>query len=349
MTSTSTPAEPVNTSGMDKRLGFIAMFISATGMGLVGTLARPATPLDPDTGSSYIIGDFLAAGRMSVGLLGMLGVIIVLKKLDALKKTKISFAVVAGGLSIGTSLALYVSSTLMTSIANAVFLIYTGPIFSAVLAWIFLKEKISLRNGLFLFLVFIGMLLTINIIRWENGLVMGLDLAPNPRMPNKALGDLFGLGSGLFYGLALFFYRYRTDMDSEVRGFYNFAFGAIGAIGVMILRMYFIDDTNPIAVMDPVNWAWAAALFVISGFIAIGALVVAGKNLLAVELSTVAYWECVVALLLGLFLWNEPISVLGFIGGLLIITGGMGPVIGLITSQKGTRRASREPATVNQL
>lgn len=348
MASMSTPAKPVITTGMDKKLGFIAMFISATGMGLVGTLARPATPVNPATGSSYIIGDFLAAGRMSVGLLGMLGVIVALKKLEALKRTKISFAVVAGGLSIGTSLALYVSSTLMTSIANAVFLIYTGPIFSAILAWIFLKEKISLRNGLFLLLVFIGMLLTIGIIRWENGVVIGLDLAPDPRMPNKALGDLFGLGSGLFYGLALFFYRYRSDMDSEVRGFYNFAFGALGAVVVMMLRMYFIDDTNPIAVMDPVNWAWAAALFFISGFIAIGALVVAGKNLLAVELSTVAYWECVVALLLGLFLWNEPISILGFIGGLLIIVGGMGPVVGLIKSQKNGCRGTRTPAMADQ-
>ncbi|AKE40346.1 putative permease [Corynebacterium kutscheri] len=336
MASTSTSVTPVPKKPVlwIKKIGFIAMFISATGMGLVGTLARPSTPINPNTGSSYIIGDFLAAGRMMVGCLGMLAVIIGLKKLDKLRNSRVSFAVVAGGLSIGISLALYVSSTLMTSIANAVFLIYTGPIFSALLAWIFLKEKISLRNTFFLLLVFLGMLLTIGIIRWDEGIRIGLDLAPNPQMPNKALGDLFGLGSGIFYGLALFFYRYRSDMDSEVRGFYNFIFGAVGAIVVMVFRMRFIDDTNPFTVMQPVNWAWAAVLFVVCGFIAIGSLVVAGKNLLAVELSTVAYWECVVALLLGLFLWNEPISLFGFIGGVLIIIGGLGPVIALISTRK---------------
>ncbi len=333
-TQTATPARG---HIMNKKLGFTAMILSATGMGFVGTFGRLATPINPATGARYIIGDFLAFGRMTVGALGMLAIILLVKKLPDLRRTKLSFSVVAGGVAIGTSLALYVSSTLMTSIANAVFLIYTGPLFSAILAWIFLKEKISLRNGLFLLLVFVGMILTIGLVNFSQGggLTFGLDLATNPEMPNKVLGDLFGLLSGLFYGLALFFYRYRGDIAEEVRSFWNFIFGAAGAIAVMVLRMSTLDSTNPVDVMTPTNWAWAAGMFVVCGLFAIGLLPVAGKHLLAVELSTTSYWECVVGIALGALVWHESMTAIGAVGGLLIILGGIGPMLGLVGKRPG--------------
>ena len=217
----------------------------------------------------------------------------------------------------------------MTSIANAVFLIYTGPLVSAILARIFLKERISLRNAIFLFLVFIGMLMTIGLISYTSGegLSIGLQLGSDPEFPKKAIGDLFGLGSGVFYGLALFFYRYRGDVDSEIRGFWNFVFGAVGALVVMGFRITMLDSTNPLKVMAPSNWAWAVGMFLFCGLFAIGFLVVAGKHLPAVELSTVSYWECVVALFLGLILWDESMTFIGALGGILIIGGGLAPIL----------------------
>lgn len=312
----------------NKKLGFTAILLSATGMGLVGTFSRLATPLDAN-GDRYITGDFLALGRMAVGVIGMFIIVAAVKKLPELRKTRISFAVVAGGVCIGASLAFYVSATLMTTIANAVFLIYTGPLFSAILAAIFLKEKIKPMQGVFLGLVFIGMLMTVGLLSYtpEAGLTFGLDLAGDPDLPNKAMGDIFGLASGVFYGLALFFYRYRPDISSEVRSFWNFTFAVPGALAVMIYRMLAIDPTNPIEVMEGQHWAWAVVLFIVCGLMAIGLLPVAGKNLLAVELSTVAYWECVVALVLGMLVWSEGLTLIGGIGGLLIIIGGMGPIL----------------------
>ncbi len=320
---------------MNKKLGFIAMILSATGMGLVGTFGRLATPINPATGTKYIIGDFLAFGRMTVGALGMVLILLAVRKIALLRTTKISFTVVAGGLSIGMSLAFYVSSTLMTSIANAVFLIYTGPLFSAILAWIFLKEKISLKQAFYLVLVFVGMLMTIGLINYTagEGLTLGLELGTNSKYPNKVVGDIFGLVSGLFYGLALFFYRYRGDIDSEVRAFWNFVFGALGAIVVMVFRIMTLDSTNPLQVMTSSNSAWASGMFVVCGLFALGFLVVAGKNLLAVELSTTSYWECVVALFLGLFFWNEALTPIGLIGGLLIVVGGMAPIFDIFTKK----------------
>lgn len=334
---TTQTATPVTGHIMNKKLGFTAMLLSATGMGFVGTFGRLSTPINPATGARYITGDFLAFGRMTVGALGMLALILLLKKLPDLRKTKLSFSVVAGGLAIGMSLAFYVSSTLMTTIANAVFLIYTGPLFSAILAWIFLKERIDLKNALFLVLVFLGMIMTIGLINYSQGagFTFGFDLAPNPEMPNKVMGDIFATASGLFYGLALFFYRYRGDIGEEVRSFWNFVFGAVGAITIMTFRMRTLDPTNPLEVMTPTNWAWAIGMFIVCGLFAIGLLPVAGKHLLAVELSTTSYWECVVGIVLGALVWHESMTLIGALGGLLIIIGGIGPMLRLVGRRPG--------------
>ena len=334
------------TSAPNKKLGFAAIIISATGMGLVGTFSRLATPVNPETGVSYITGDFLAIGRMTVGALGMLLIVALVKKLPELRRTRISFAVVAGGFCIGASLAFYVSATLMTTIANAVFLIYTGPLFSAILAAIFLKERIGKSHAVFLGLVFIGMLMTVGLVAFspETGLTFGLDLSVNPELPNKTMGDIFGLASGVFYGLALFFYRYRPDISSEVRSFWNFVFGIVGALVIMIYRLIAIDPTNPIEVMEGNHWAWAVILFLVSGLMAIGLLPVAGKHLLAVELSTVAYWECVVALILGALVWSEAMTVVGSVGGLLIIIGGIGPILVQVARDRRKRSDEVDPA-----
>ncbi len=352
--TTTTAVTPATGHPMNKRLGFGAMIASATGMGLVGFLSRGAVPTHVVDGETvkYVLGDFLAAGRMLTGALGFLLILYFTRKWTALRTTRVSFSVVAGGLAIGMSLALYVSATLMTTIANAVFLIYTGPLFSAILAWIFLKEKISLRNGLFLALVFGGMLLTIGLITYtpETGLSVGLQLGTDPDFPMKAVGDLFALGSGVFYGLALFFYRYRGDMDSGVRGFWNFVFGAVGALAVMVLRYNFLDDSTP-SVMTRTNWAWAAALFLVCGLFAIGFLVVAGKHLSAVELSVVAYWETVVALFIGYFVFGETMTPLAMLGGAMIVLGGIGPIVFMVRGgdkDKELGDSEPQPVTVTQ-
>ena len=118
--------------------------------------------------------------------LGFILIIFLMKKWTALRTTRVSFTVVAGGLAIGMSLALYVSAALLMTIANAVFLIYTGPLFSATGVDI-PGEKISLRNGLFL-LIFGGMLLTIGLVTYTagSGFSVGLRWGTDPDLPMKA-------------------------------------------------------------------------------------------------------------------------------------------------------------------
>lgn len=117
----------------------------------------------------------------------------------------------------------------------------------------------------------------------------------------------------------------------------------MGALLVLIVRMATLDPTNAFEVMTPTNWGWAVVLFLVCGLFAIGLLVVAGKNLYAVELSTVSYWECFVALILGAWVWSESLSVMGAIGGLLIILGGMAPILTFVRYRKKGILVELEP------
>nr|WP_256694943.1 DMT family transporter [Actinomyces oris] len=316
---------------MNKKLGAIAMLLSATGMGLVGTISRGATAGLAHADKS-VIGSFLAFGRMSVGLLGFILILVFARKVGLFRRTRLSTTVILGGVSIGLSLGCYISSTLMTTMTNAVFLIYTGPLFCALLARIFRKEKISVLSGVFLSLVFLGMLPTIGIIDIKNGsLTFGLDLSTgNPKFPQKSLGDLLGLLSGVFYGLALFFYGYRKDVDSVVRGVWNFFWASCATLAMSIV----LRPWHGVASFTAGNWMWAVVLFLVCGLFALGFLVVAGRNLPAVEYSTISYWECAVVIVCSLLIWKEQLSPMGIIGGLLIVGGGLAPIVVDAVSRK---------------
>lgn len=308
---------------MNTKLGAIAMLLSATGMGLVGTLSRMTTAgLSPDDKS--VIGSFLAFGRMTTGFIGFIIIAFLLKRLGDVLKTRQSFSVIMGGVCIGLSLGFYISSTLMTTIANAVFLIYTGPLFCTILARIFRKERISPLSAVFLVMVFIGMLFTIGVIDYKEGAVtFGLSLeSATEEFPNKALGDILGLLSGVFYGLAMFFYGYRKDIDSVVRGAWNFLWAAVATLIMSLI----LNPWHGVSTFTGTQWGWAATLFLVCGLFALGFLVVAGRNLPAVEYSTISYWECPVAIVCGLLFFGESLTFIGLFGGLLIIVGGLAPI-----------------------
>ena len=114
---------------MKTNLGVIAMLISATGMGLVPLFSRWATRTDMFDGAlglngSDSIGALMACGRMGMGFIFFLVLMVATHKVDTFKKLKLTPAIALGGLMIGMSLACYVTSTLMTTVANAVLFIF---------------------------------------------------------------------------------------------------------------------------------------------------------------------------------------------------------------------------------
>lgn len=328
-------------------LGTIAMLISATGMGLVPLFSRWATRTDMFDGALGLnagdsIGALMAVGRMSMDVLFFVVIMFATGKVETFKKLKLTPAIALGGLMIGMSLACYVTSTLLTTISNAVLFIYIGPVVCVVLARIFRKEPMSALQWVCLVAVFIGMLFGNNLMGFnESGFFVDFNLVPStPEFPQKGLGDAFGLASGFFYGASMFFNGYRKDADTTARGVWNFIFAVLGA-GVITVVLNSLG-ANPGMEnwalnihFTAFNWIGALLLWVICGPVALGFLLVAGRNLPAADYGTIAYWEVPVAIFVGLVVFGEALTVNTILGGILIIGGGAIPSIkGMLSARK---------------
>lgn len=331
------------------RLGFgtIAMLISATGMGLVPLFSRWATRTDMFDGSAGLnagdsIGALMAVGRMGMGVLFFLVLMVATHKVHVFKKLKLTPAIALGGLMIGMSLACYVTSTLLTTVSNAVLFIYIGPVVCVLLARIFRKEPMSKLQWICLIAVFIGMLFGNNLMGFgDNGFFVDFNLVPaTPEFPQKGIGDAFGLASGVFYGASMFFNGYRKDADTTARGVWNFIFAVLGA-GIITVILNSLGATPGMenwalnVHFTTFNWIGAVLLWIICGPIALGFLLVAGRNLPAADYGTIAYWEVPVAIFVGLVVYGEALTINTILGGILIIGGGAIPSIkGMVAGRK---------------
>lgn len=336
-------------------LGTIAMLISATGMGFVPLFSRWATRTDMFDATQGLnagdsIGALMACGRMSMGILVFVILTIVTHKVDVFKKLKLTPSIALGGLMIGCSLACYVTSTLLTTISNAILFIYIGPVVCVVLARIFRKEPMSALQWICLVAVFIGMIFGNNLCGFGlNGnpgfsIDFSLEMA-TAEFPMKGIGDAFGLASGFFYGASMFFNGYRKDADSTARGVYNFIFATLGAaiITIALNSLGSIDGMENWALnvhFTTFNWIGAVLLWIVCGPLALGFLLVAGRNLPAADYGTIAYWEVPVALFIGLVVFGEALTINTAIGGILIIGGGAIPSIKLMIADRKARAAA---------
>lgn len=330
-------------------LGTIAMLISATGMGLVPLFSRWATRIDMFDGTQGLagsdsIGALMACGRMGMGVIFFIILMFATHKVATLRMMKLTPAIALGGLMIGMSLACYVTSTLMTTVANAVLFIYIGPVVCVLLARIFRKEPISLLQGICLIAVFIGMLFGNSLLGFGvGGQAFGFDFnlaTSTPEFPMKGVGDIFGLLSGFFYGASMFFNGYRKDADTTARGVWNFIFATIGAVVIVILMNVYgmaagAENWVTSVQFTPFNWVGALLLWIVCGPIALGFLLVAGRNLPAADYGTIAYWEVPVAIFIGLVVFGEALTINTIIGAILIVGGGAVPSIkGMIAGRK---------------
>lgn len=322
----------MNEQAKYKLKGFIFMFLSSSAMGGIGAFGR------------YINapGDFISFGRNLIGFIALTVIFVVFARgnFKRVRHTKLSPAMVFSGIFLGLLSGLYVISTQYTTLANASFLIYTGPIYSTILAAVFLKEKLNVKGILCIAAVVVGMLFIVGIIT-PQGLTLDLD-------PKWMFGNMIGLLSGVAYGLYLFVGRYRQDCDSNVRSWWNFLFASITILGLMAIDSLLsgglkytvkvngvqqVDAAGQIMTapwniftMDATSWlVWVAAAL-ITGFIAFHLLAYATKMLKAGELAAISYQETIMASLLGFVMFGEILTPLQLVGGALIILGGVSQI-----------------------
>ena len=319
------PAPPAPGRGAvpDRRLGVLAIVVSATAMGAAGVFGRLASP------SGAVIGEALTFGRMLVGALGVLAILACGRRLSVVRRTRLSWSVVVGGVALGLSLATLLSAAVLIDLSLAVALHYLGPVVAVVGARALRGERAGRVEVAALATSVVGMLLISGVV----------GRTPAEATRDRTTGVVLATVSGVLYGVALLSYRYRADVPADVRSLGNFAFGALGTGALVAV-------TRPdLTGMTATHWAWAAVLFVVCGLLALGLLVVAGKHLQSTELSGLSFGELVVAMMLGAAVFGEQITALAAAGAVLVVVGAILP----LTACSRAPQASTTSPTVGRI
>ncbi len=237
---------------------------------------------------------------------------IVNRRLLRIRRQDILFFALYGLVGVTLNYAFYFYALNATSVTTAVILLYTYPALVALLATVFLKERLDWVKGLVLVLTFAGCFL---VAQGYDSTALQLNLK----------GVLFGLGAGATAAIySLFGKKALQRYDSWTTVCYAFGFGALF---LLILR--------PPQTILSVNYPWQAwlAILAVAWFptlLAYALFMTAMKYIEAGKASITATLEPVVASLLAYLFLGETIEWPQLVGVGLVLSG----IVGLQFSQQ---------------
>ncbi len=187
------------------------------------------------------------------------------------------------------------------SLSTAAILLYTAPVFVMLMSLLLFRERMTPAKLSALVLSLAGCVLV-------SGIGGGMD---------SPAGIAFGLASGFFYALYSIFSRYaiRRGYTSLTVVLYTFLFCAVGCIPLTNWR-----SVGQVLCSGAANVWLCVALGVVTGFLP---YVLYAKGLERMESSKaaiIASVEPVVGTLFGVLLFHEPLTLLGALGVLLVLS-----------------------------
>jgi len=275
--------------------GYAAAIISTMLLGSMGIFVRNISS------NGYVI----TFARLGLGLAFLALFLFFKKEIGNLKIAKFSFPILATGVLLAVTSLCYINAINSTSLANAVFLLYLGPLIAVGIAAVVLKERFTYLNGGLLCLAFLGFLFLLE-FKFDFNI-------------NESQGHLWGIASGMCCALYIVFNRKIShEIPALTRSFYQLLIGAITMVP-------FLDASIFSVTMNDMYWLMAIGFF--HGFLAFPLIILALKHLKAVEYGTISYVEPLVASLIGFAIYSERLTWLQFIGCVIVFSGGMLQVI----------------------
>ena len=174
---------------------------------------------------------------------------------------------------------------------------YTSPLFIAVIAVLWLKERWTRPRIMALLLGFAGVLLLFN-----------------PGSEVASLAGLLGLASGAFAGLALATVKKLSASEPAVRIVTWFALLS-SLISAVPMLFEFRWPT-------PELWAWLAAVGLFANLGQLG-LTIAYSKAAATQVSPLSYSSLIFAGIVGFLAWGELPDTLGLFGTILVALAGI--------------------------
>ncbi|VVB98603.1 EamA-like transporter family protein [uncultured archaeon] len=273
-----------------KNQGYIQLFIYSVLAGCIGIFVK----LTHGMGAFEVL--FFRAGIAAISILLFIIVQRRFSEISPVDAPRTLLIIAMQGLNLG----LYFWALQYISVSNAVFLLYTAPVFSAILARVFLNEKIEKDTLIGIAAAIAGIVLIVN----PSTISFGSE---------QLLGNLLGLGAGFFYAAMAVAAK---PLLQKVSGYYMVFWQYFGI--AMACAFSLTPSTFAAAA---VNWWQLLGLGVLCtaiGYVLFmnGIRVVKAQHVFIITSS-----ETIVATALGALILNEIPSWLALAGAALILYG----------------------------
>lgn len=271
--------------------GVTLAILSALFMGTIGVFSR-ITGLPAETITFFRL--ILGAGFLAVILLGT--------RSGASLLRRPPWQVVVTGALLAGFIIFYVQAMNLTSMANAIMLVYLAPVAASVFAHFFMNERLGLTGWSLISLAMLG---------FAAMMEFRLNFADGS---NHAAGlGLAALAMLCYAGYILMNRRIPPSVPVLNRAFYQLLVGAL-------LMLPFFLNTRP--EISAVNALWLLGTGLVPGFLAISFAVAALSRLPAATFGTLAYFEPLAVVCFGWWLFGETLSPLQLTGCAAIMASG---------------------------
>lgn len=196
----------------------------------------------------------------------------------------------------------YFKAVTLTSMSVAAVLLYTAPAIVMVLSYFLFHEQFSMRKGIALVMTFVGCVLVTGVLESSQNISGG--------------GILLGLGAGLGYALYSIFSRYALD-----RGYHSLTITCYTFV-VAAVATGCLTDIPRVMQLSFSSASYGALSLSLSIVCTVAPYLLYTLGLVHVEnslASIIASIEPVTATVLGIFLYQEKISLTGVLGIGLVI------------------------------
>ncbi len=272
--------------------GIIAALLSALLMGTIGVFSK-ITGLPAETVTFFRL--FFGAGFMLLFILAV-------RQGGVLRQWPTWPVLINGGMLSGF-IIFYVQAMNLTTMANAIMLVYLAPLTASIYAHFFLGERLN-RNSIVLILA----------------ALLGFAMMMEFRIDFSGNGDhlagicLAAVASCCYAAFILINRTIKAHVHVYSRTFFQLLTGALIMLPFLIARPPEISAAN---------WLWLIGTGLFPGFLAILCAVIALNVLPAATFGTLAYFEPIAVIAFGWLLFHESLSPLQIAGCLLILGSGI--------------------------
>jgi len=280
---------------MTKRIAYLYIILAASLWGIIGLFVKNLSA------HGFTSIQIVAIRSITAAIFLLVYVLIKNRKLLQIKITDSKYFIGTGIISIVFFNWCMFSAIQETSIAISAILLYTAPIFVAIMSRFLFKELFTPRKTLALFITILGCAFVVGFL-------------PNNNDTISMYGLLLGLGSGFFYALYSIFCKYALKKYSSLTiTVYTFVFAAVAAApfsGLWSKRALFLNAEI---------WIYIIGLSFFSTMLAYLLYTEGLKYVETSKASIIATIEPVVATLVSVLVFHEQLLAWQYAGIVLVI------------------------------